>query len=82
MHIFVYLARLFIQVRNTVVMGIGRLARASRATYSKPWRHLMTEYLVDVYRDGKWWMANVAAADVLTQSRRLADIERNSKGAR
>ena len=62
-------------------MGIGRLARASRATYSKPWRHLVTKYLVDVYRDGKWWMANVAAVDVLTQSRRLVDVERNAREA-
>lgn len=35
----------------------------------------MTSYDVEIYRDGKWWMADIPELDVLTQSRRLSAIE-------
>lgn len=35
----------------------------------------MTKHIVEVYRDGKWWMADIAELDLLTQSRRIANIE-------
>jgi hypothetical protein len=35
----------------------------------------MTSFDVEVYRDGKWWMADIASLDLLTQSRRLANID-------
>ena len=41
----------------------------------------MTKHIVEVYRDGKWWMADIAALDVLTQSRRIANIEHAAREA-
>lgn len=33
---------------------------------------------VQVEREGKWWMIRVPELDILTQARRLADVERNA----
>jgi hypothetical protein len=41
----------------------------------------MTEHIVEVYRDGKWWMADIAALDILTQERRIANIEHAAREA-
>lgn len=41
----------------------------------------MPKHIVEVYRDGKWWMADIAALDLLTQARRLANIEHAAREA-
>jgi hypothetical protein len=41
----------------------------------------MAKLIVEVYRDGKWWMADIAKLDLLTQARRLADIEHAAREA-
>jgi len=41
----------------------------------------MTKHIVEVYRDGKWWMADVSALDILTQARRIAHIEHAAREA-
>ena len=41
----------------------------------------MAKFIVEVYRDGKWWMADIAKLDLLTQARRLADIEHAAREA-
>lgn len=41
----------------------------------------MTNYEVEVFRDGKWWMADISELDVLTQARRLAQIEDAARDA-
>ena len=41
----------------------------------------MNRYDVEIYRDGKWWMADIASLDLLTQSRRLANIESAAREA-
>ena len=51
MHIFVYLARLFIQVRNTVVMGKGMTSRRAIALLkSKGWVIVRTRGSHTVWR--------------------------------
>lgn len=35
----------------------------------------MTEYNVEVERDGRWWMINVPEIEQLTQARRIGEIE-------
>lgn len=41
----------------------------------------MNKYEVEIYRDGKWWMADIAALDLLTQARRIAHIEDAARDA-
>ena len=41
----------------------------------------MTSYRVEVFRDGKWWMADISELDVLTQARRLAQLEDSAREA-
>ncbi len=41
----------------------------------------MPKHIVEVYRDGKWWMADIAALDILTQERRIANIEHAAREA-
>jgi len=41
----------------------------------------MSKHIVDVYRDGKWWMADISALDILTQARRIAHIEHAAREA-
>ena len=41
----------------------------------------MNRFAVEIYRDGKWWMADIPALDLLTQSRRLAAIETATREA-
>jgi hypothetical protein len=41
----------------------------------------MAKFIVEVYRDGKWWMADIAALDLLTQARRIANIEHAAREA-
>jgi translation initiation factor 2 alpha subunit (eIF-2alpha) len=41
----------------------------------------MAKFIVEVYRDGKWWMADIAALDLLTQARRIANIEQAAREA-
>ena len=35
----------------------------------------MTNYQVDVTRDGKWWMVSIPQLDGLTQARRVGEVE-------
>ncbi|BBU23272.1 hypothetical protein [Mycobacterium xenopi] len=35
----------------------------------------MTEYEIEVERDGRWWMIRVPEIDQLTQARRIDEIE-------
>lgn len=41
----------------------------------------MTKYDVEIYREGKWWMVDIAALDLLTQARRLSDTESAAREA-
>jgi hypothetical protein len=57
--------------------------RAIAMLKEKGWgaRRLMTKHIVEVYRDGKWWMADISALDILTQARRIANIELSAREA-
>lgn len=62
-------------------MSTARSVLGSFGSCSLRWRIQMDKFEVEIYRDGKWWMANIPALDLLTQARRLSAIEDAARDA-